>query len=59
MPALRILAVACAIAVIFALLGYALSRDRRWLTLAGYALKIGLALAALLALFAALRRIFA
>ncbi len=59
MLALRLLAVACAIAVIFALLGYALSRDRRWLTVAGYALKSGLALAALVVLFAVLRRIIA
>lgn len=57
MPALRILAAACAIAVIFALLGYALSRDPRWLKLAGYAFKAGVALAALLALLMVLRRL--
>ncbi|MCS6785691.1 MAG: hypothetical protein NZ524_01455 [Thiobacillaceae bacterium] len=46
MPALRILVIACALTVIIALLGYAASRDRRWLRLAGYAFKGGVAIAA-------------
>ncbi len=56
MLALRILAVACAITVIFALLGYALSRDRRWLRLAGYVLKGGLALTLLIILLTFVQR---
>ncbi len=57
MLALRILAAACAIAVIFALLGYALSRDPRWLRLAGYAFKGGVALAATIGLLMLMRRL--
>lgn len=57
MLALRLLAVACAIAVIFALLGYALSRDRRWLRLADYAFKGGVALAATIGLLMLMRRL--
>lgn len=55
---LRILVVACAVAVIFALLGYAVSRDPRWLRLAGYVFKGGLALAALVVLLISVRRFF-
>lgn len=56
MPALRILVVACAVVVIFALLGYALSRDPRWLKFAGYAFKGGLAIAAVILLVMLVRR---
>lgn len=59
MLALRVLVIACALAVIFALLGYALSRDRRWLRLAGYAFKGGLALAAVVLLLMLVRRFLA
>ncbi len=59
MLALRVLVVACAIAVVFALLGYTLTRDRRWLKLAGYAFQGGVAIAAILGLILALRRFLA
>lgn len=59
MLALRILAVACAIAVILALLGYTVSRDRRWLKFAGYVFKGGLAIAAIILLLMFVRRFLA
>lgn len=59
MLALRVLAVVCAVAIVFALLGYALNRDRRWLRVAGYAFKGGVAVAALIGLLMLLRRFLA
>lgn len=59
MLALRVLVFVCAAAVVFALLGYALSRDPRWLEMAGYAFKGGVAIAALLGLGVVLRRFLA
>lgn len=59
MLALRVLAVACAIAVIFALLGYVLSRDRRWLRFAGYVFKGGVAITAVILLLMLARRFLA
>lgn len=59
MLALRVLIFVCATIVIFALLGYALSRDARWLEVAGYAFKGGVAIAALLGLSMLLRRFLA
>lgn len=59
MLALRVLVFVCATAVVFALLGYALNRDPRWLEVAGYAFKGGMAIAALLGLAMVLRRFLA
>lgn len=59
MLALRVLVFVCAAAVVFALLGYALSRDPRWLEMAGYAFKGGVAVATLLGLGVVLRRFLA
>lgn len=59
MLALRVLVFVCAAAVVFALLGYAFSRDRRWLRLAGYAFQGGLAIAAVIGLVMLLRRYLA
>lgn len=59
MLALRVLVFICAAAVVFALLGYALNRDPRWLEMADYAFKGGVAIAALIALAMVLRRFLA
>lgn len=59
MLALRVLVIVCAVAIVFALLGYAVSRDPRWLGLAGLAFKGGVALAALVLLLMFLRRFLA
>lgn len=59
MLALRILVIVCAVAIVFALLGFALSRDSRWLGLAGLAFKGGVAIAALVLLLMLLRRLLA
>ncbi len=56
MLALRVLVFACGALIIFALLGYSLNRDRRWLRVAGYAFKGGLALAAVIGLIMLMRR---
>ncbi len=59
MLALRVLVFVCAAVIVFALLGYAVNRDRRWLRVAGYALKGGVALAVLIGLAMLLRRFLA
>jgi hypothetical protein len=59
MLALRVLVFVCAAVIVFALLGYALNRDPRWLRVAGYAFKGGLAIAALLGLLVFLQRYLA
>ncbi len=59
MLALRLLVVACCAVIVFALLGYGLNRDPRWLRVAGYALKGGLAIAALIGLLLVARRFMA
>jgi hypothetical protein len=59
MLALRILLFVFGVAVVFALLGYAMNRDPRWLKVAGYAFKGGVAIAALIGLLLALRRFLA
>jgi hypothetical protein len=56
MLALRVLLILCGVLIVFGLLGYAMSRDRRWLRLTGYVVKSGLALAALLLLSILVRR---
>lgn len=56
MLALRILVGAALVALVITLLGYALSRDRRWLTYAAVALKMGIAIALLLFLLRLLTR---
>lgn len=56
MLALRVLVFVCATVIVFALLGYAVNRDPRWLKVAGYAFKGGVAIAALIGLALALRR---
>jgi hypothetical protein len=59
MLALRVLLFVCAAVVVFALLGYAISRDARWLRVAGYAFKGGVAIAALIGLLLVLGRFLA
>lgn len=59
MLALRILVIACAVVIVFALLGYAIYRDARWLKIAGYALKGGVAIAALIGIIMLWRRLLA
>ena len=50
MLGLRILVLACGALIVLALLGYSISRDPRWLRVATYAFKGGLAIAAILGL---------
>jgi hypothetical protein len=57
MLALRLLVVLCGAVIIFALLGYSLNRDRRWLRFAGLLLKVGLSFAALWLIIMALERL--
>lgn len=59
MLALRVLVFVCAAIIVFALLGYAVNRDPRWLRMAGYAFKGGLAIAAVIGLIMLLRRFLA
>lgn len=59
MLALRILVIACAVVIVFALLGYAINRDSRWLKIAGHALKGGVAIAALIGIIMLWRRLLA
>ena len=59
MLALRLLLFACGAVIVFALLGYAVNRDPRWLGVAGYAMKGGVAIAALIGLMMVLRRFLA
>lgn len=59
MLALRILVIVCGVVIVFALLGYALNRDPRWLRVSGYAFKGGVAIAALIGLLMLLRRFLA
>lgn len=47
MLALRLLIGLAGIALVICLLGYAVSRDRRWLRNAGFVLKAGVAIVAL------------
>lgn len=56
MLGLRLLIIVLGAVIVFALLGYSLNRDPRWLRVAGYAVKAGLAIAALLALLMLLAR---
>ncbi len=56
MLALRLLVLACGALVVLALLGYSISRDPRYLRLASYAFKSGLAIAALFGLVYLLAR---
>ncbi|MCU0842121.1 MAG: hypothetical protein MUC79_10430 [Thiobacillaceae bacterium] len=56
MLALRLLIIVLGAVIVFALLGYSLSRDPRWLRVAGYAVKAGLASAVLLVLLMLLAR---
>ncbi len=50
MLALRLLLALAGIALVISVLGYALSRDRRWLRYAGIVLKGGVAVVALIML---------
>ncbi len=59
MLALRVLLFVCAAVIVFALLGYAVNRDPRWLRVAGYAFKGGVAIAALIGLLLVLGRFLA
>jgi surface polysaccharide O-acyltransferase-like enzyme len=59
MLALRVLLFVCAAVIVFALLGYAMNRDPRWLRVAGYAFKGGVAIAALIGLLLVLGRFLA
>jgi len=59
MLALRLLVFVCGAVIVFALLGYAVNRDPRWLRAAGYAIKGGVAIAALIGLVMMLRRFIA
>lgn len=59
MLALRVLVIVCAVAIVFALLGYALNRDPRWLRVAAYAFKGGVAIAAIVLLLMMMRRFLA
>ncbi|NWG76512.1 MAG: hypothetical protein HXY24_18235 [Rubrivivax sp.] len=59
MLALRLLVIVCGAIIVFALLGYSLTRDRRYLGLAGYAFKGGLAVAVLIGLLMVLARFLA
>ncbi len=57
MLAIRIFLIIIAGVLVFSLLGYGLTRDRRWLRFAGLGLKAGLALIALLLLALLLERL--
>ncbi len=57
MLALRIFLGLAGATLVLALLGYAVSRDRRWFRLAGLVIKIGIALALLLMIFFVLERL--
>ena len=59
MLALRLLLSVCGAVIVFALLGYAVNRDPRWLRVAGYAIKVGVAIAALIGLMMVLQRFLA
>lgn len=59
MLALRVLVFVCGAVIVFALLGYVVHRDRRWLKVAGLAFKGGVAIAALIGLAMVLRRFLA
>lgn len=57
MLAIRIFLGLSAIVLVFALLGYAISRDRRWLGFAGLTIKIGVALLLILLIALSLERL--
>jgi hypothetical protein len=57
MLAVRILFVLAGIMIVLSLLGYAVTRDRRWLRFAGLSMKVGLALVAVLMLVYLLERL--
>ena len=57
MIAVRLLLGLAAILIVLSLLGYAVSRDARWLRLAGLSLKGGLALVAILMIVYLLERL--
>lgn len=59
MLALRLLVFVCGALIVFALLGWSLTRDRRYLKLASYALNGGLAIAVLIGLLMLLARFLA
>ncbi len=57
MLAVRILFVLAGILIVLSLLGYAVTRDGRWLRFAGLSMKVGLALVAVLMLVYLLERL--
>lgn len=57
MLALRLILVVVGVALVLTLLGYALSRDRRWLKFLGLEIKAGLALVVILMLIYLVERL--
>jgi hypothetical protein len=58
MLAIRLFLIVIGITIVISLLGYAISKDPRWMRFAGLGLKTGLALVALLLLVFFIERLF-